>query len=269
MYNLYLNLGPYHWVPFFLTIFTGENVVISGSGFGNASDEVAVQFDEVVCTVTSATDSELQCTLGAGFAGTKSLLVHILSTGVADSDGVQLSYDLRALSPSPAAGSSVGGTEITITGEGFVSEFTDTPQIPDSSEFAADYVPFSYEGTGTCSEWENVVYVGEYQCEITMETNTEITCLTPPQDISADATYNVTVYVRCLDEGSSDEISVVAGEFTYDTSSTPVLTGIEPENGTVIGGENVTIFGSGFSTTPVDNIVKVCSHIYSNSISLW
>ncbi len=140
-----------------------------------------------------------------------------------------------------------------------MTESIDSPRIPEESEFASVYVPFLYEtAVRESSNWENVIFVGDKECEITSETNTLIVCVTPLQDTQLDATYNVTVLVRCTDADNGEQISALAGVFMYDTSVSPTVTGISPENGTVIGGESVTIFGSGFSTTMEDNQVQVC-----------
>ena len=209
----------------------GDSIQIRGAGLESDPSGVVVTFDGIECTVVSASDDTIECTLGAGFGGNKSLYVYILSSGVANTEGIHLQYDVVISSVEPSQGSSAGGTEITITGMGF---------LPEQNE-------------DSCTQ---EVQVGGEECSVTGSSYTSITCLTPA-NTGADALYNVSVTVSCVDDptGSSD---VAIDAFTYDASLTPVLSSVSPSEGSSSGGESITITGSGFSDTVEDNTVMVC-----------
>ena len=209
----------------------GDNIQINGAGLESDTSGVEVTFDGIECMVTSALDDMIECTLGTGFGGTKALYVHILSSGVASTEGIELQYDVAVDSVDPSRGSHAGGTEITITGIGFLAE----------------------QNNGFCTQQ---VLVGENECSVTSTSYTSITCITP-ENTEANVLYSVSVTVSCTDDptGSSD---MAVDAFTYDSLLTPVLDDVSPSEGSSSGGESITISGSGFSDALDGNSVMVC-----------
>jgi|GEM_PF-5467473 len=115
-------------------------------------------------------------------------------------------------SVSPAQGTTLGGTTVTITGTGFV------------------VVP-------------TVTFGGSAATNVVLTSATTLTAVTP-----AHAAGAVDVVVT---NPSGGESTTVTGGFTYEAPPTPVtVTSVSPNKGTVIGGETVTITGTGFLGVP-------------------
>jgi hypothetical protein len=108
----------------------------------------------------------------------------------------------------PSSGPLSGGTVVTITGTGF---------------------------TGATTVWFGTTAV----TSLTVNSDTQITVTSPP---STAGTVNVTVTTL---NGTS--AVTPAGQFTYTAIPAPVVTGLTPASGPVIGGTVVTITGTGFT----------------------
>jgi hypothetical protein len=118
-------------------------------------------------------------------------------------------------SVSPNVGTDSGGRLVTISGSGFTNA-TDV-------EFGSDPVDF------------------------TVNSDTQITTVSPPAD--ADGTVDVTVTTP---DGTSPVAP--ADQFTY--VPTPTVTGISPNLGPVAGGTTITITGTGFTGATAVNFVQ-------------
>jgi len=51
-------------VPRYGNVVGGEDITFSGSGFGTTVADVSIVIDEVVCVVSTVTDTEIVCTTG-------------------------------------------------------------------------------------------------------------------------------------------------------------------------------------------------------------
>ena len=225
----------------------GDLIQIYGSGFSTEDSGSLIFFGTISCDIAFSNETLVECTLGEGSAGKKALYLHVLSGGVANTSGVELLFDIRMDSVDPNEGSTAGGTEIVITGTGFVSESDSIPN--NDMTYALQYA------TDSCSEWTNRVLIGSNECEITGSTHTEMTCITPENTV-VDTIHNITVIVECAD--NSEQVSQTATDsYTYSSLLTPTVTDVNPTEGSGLGGETITIYGSGFSDTPEDNEVMV------------
>lgn len=133
---------------------------------------------------------------------------------------LSFTYVITATSVNPTSGSLVGGQTITISGSGF----------------------------GNTKENANVSLDGS-TCDIISISMSHITCKT-----TAHAEGNVSVEI------SIGESSVtISDAFEYDSSLTISVTSLSPRQGSVSGGELITISGSGFlGTTTVQVGDKNC-----------
>ena len=175
----------------------------------------------------------------------------------------QLEYSVVMETVLPVEGSQAGGTEITISGKGFVSRTSPDsnfvewdPQQPILSD-AYERALIAYDNE--CSEgWENVVMVGVWECDIITADHTTITCTTPAnQNPGTTNVYDVTVNVLCKDVGSVALSDTLSNGFTYSVTLTPTITGVTPPEGSVHGGNSLSITGTGFSDDPLKVSVMV------------
>ena len=234
----------------------GDVIQIHGNGFSSDVTENFVLFGGIVCDVTSSSSVMIECTLGQGTAGTKPLYLHVLSTGVAESEGVQLRYQVEIHSISVTEGSEAGGTEIVIMGTGFVPQPESSDSIPADTNSALDYANTLVD-SGCSSRERNVVLIGDNGCTIFNSTYTSISCITP-ENTGLGTTYNVMVTILCEDNPADMSYTdTLTNGYTYNTALTPNVTSVTPDQGSVSGGERVTISGSGFSETLEENHVMV------------
>lgn len=227
-------------------------ITISGTGFSEVLSENYVLFGEVECTVLSSTTTSIECRLGSGFAGFKVLYLHVLYSGVAETNALGLTYNLVLNGISPSQGSQTGGTEVTITGSGFYHE-TDRHEPPLYARV------MSME---CVSGWRNEASIGGRPCAVIQSEGASLTVKTPAEVAgSAVSTYDVEVLVVCPDNGSTSASAILSGVFTYNSAFTPLLFNITPSVGAIQGGQTVTISGEGFSSNVLQNEVLVRTRI--------
>ena len=234
----------------------GDTIELHGDGFSETPTDNYVKFGSVTCEVTSSTRTQIDCTLGETYAGYKELYLHVISTGVANTSGVGLSYSLAIDSVDVSAGSQGGGTTIVISGSGFypTSSGSSTSSLSLAEEFART---LTSQPSNECSSGsENVVAIGDNACEIVEATLTTITCLTP-EETGGATTYDITASVGCPDNSSSYISAVLTGGYSYDVALTPTVDSILPSDGVIPGGENVVIRGSGFADDATGTTVMV------------
>ena len=123
---------------------------------------------------------------------------------------LNFTYVIAATSVTPASGSLAGGQTITISGSGF----------------------------GNRKENANVSLDGS-PCDIISISMSHITCIT-----TAHAEGNVSVEISIADSSV-----IISNAFEYDSSLTISVTILSPQQGSVSGGEVITISGSGFIDT--------------------
>ena len=230
----------------------GDVIQIHGNGFSSDVTENVVLFGGINCDVTSSSLVVIECTLSQGTAGIKPLYLHVLSTGVAESEGIELWYQVEIDSISVTEGSDAGGTEIVIMGTGFVPQSESNDPIPADTNPAVDYAN-TLADSGCSDRESNLVLIGDNECTIFNSTYTTISCITP-ENSGSETTYNVTVTVLCEDMSYTDTLT---NGYTYNAALTPNVTSVTPEQGSVFGGETITISGSGFSEILEENTVMV------------
>ena len=235
----------------------GDSVTISGTGFSVEPSENYVIFDDVECEVTASTESSLSCTLGSSFASSKLLHIHVLYSGVAQTNGIVLNYELALTSVNPARGSQGGGTEITITGGGFY--FSNAERGGGSPPSLQSEAAASFTAASSCSGgWRNQVLLGGNPCTIVNSSSSSLRVVTPAESTLTPAMKDIQVSVVCQDEPSrSSNTGTLSSAFTYDDTITPTITGLVPASGSITGGQDITISGTGFGAAVEDNMVMV------------
>ena len=234
-----------------------DRITIHGSGFSEVFEENYVMFGDVECDVVSSTVTTIECILGSGFAGFRRLYLHVLYSGIADvTDALGITYSLTVNSVTPPRGSGAGGTVMTIAGSGFY--FAQVGSIRPVSLFEREGV---HSGDGSALEcpsgWENEVLIGGSSCTIVESTNTTLTVIVPAEARGSFLTYDLDVSVVCQDRLNISLSTTLSDAYTYDPLLTPSVTIIAPSSGSIQGGDEVTVSGTGFSTLPSENQVLV------------
>ena len=187
----------------------GTEVTLTGSGFSFSIPEVNVTIGRSVCPVTSSNLTTIKCTAGQSIGGSHEVVVKIANKGFAKPSGGKISfhYQVSVSGVQPARGSIGGGTLVNIKGNGF----------------------------GTTSN-DSCVTIGGSICNVFNSTVTEIWCVTSSHG-SANASVNVTV---------GSEVGSLVNAFVYDSGLTPVVSSLSITEGSVSGGQQLVIQGSGF-----------------------
>ena len=114
-----------------VSVTEGDAITLLGTGFGATAASNRVTIGNATCTVTAATPSRINCTVGHGAAGAAAIGVVVsavdgsrVAPGRADVavGAPAVVYTARIDSMSRLAGSHAGGTLVTITGTGFFAE---------------------------------------------------------------------------------------------------------------------------------------------------
>ena len=126
----------------------GEELTIAGTAFGVAWGQVLIGDSE--CTIKTWFPSSITCTIPSNSHGTYPVHVSVTGNGFADVSAVAgISYTFIVKGMSPRKGSLMGGTQLSLEGEGF----------------------------GNCSDVA-VSLGNSYDCNIEECTDTTITCMT-------------------------------------------------------------------------------------------
>uniref|UniRef100_UPI00193AC945 fibrocystin-L-like n=1 Tax=Styela clava TaxID=7725 RepID=UPI00193AC945 len=103
----------------------GTTVTITGTMLNATASTNEVKIGDAICTITSETATEIQCSTGEpSIGGEKEITVFVGGHGNADTTSVTFTYDMEISSFSPVEGSYGGENTITITGSGFSSDAT-------------------------------------------------------------------------------------------------------------------------------------------------
>ena len=199
----------------------GESVTLTGTGFAaNSAGANSVTFDGVTATsIVVVNDTTITCDTPAGTPGALVDVVVSNANGTATlSSGFRYFTNPTLTSVSSAAGTSLGGTGVTLTGSGFLVDAAGTNSV-------------TFDGAAAT----NVVVVND----------TTITCDTPAGTPGASVDVAVT---------NSNGTATLADGFAYH--STPAVFSLSPSTGVAAGGTQVTISGTGFvNNTPGTNTV--------------
>eukprot|EP00742_Colponemidia_sp_Colp-10_P000666 GILJ01000725.1.p1 GENE.GILJ01000725.1~~GILJ01000725.1.p1 ORF type:complete len:5003 (-),score=847.36 GILJ01000725.1:252-15260(-) len=123
-------------------------VTISGSNFGSTPSAIRVTVNNVLQTLVTASDTELVIQTPTAAPGTYAVDVFVRGRGHAISSAT-LQYLLNIETVSPSTGSLMGGTLVTITGEGFGSNAS-----------------------------VSAVSIADFECSIQSINDTQIVCMT-------------------------------------------------------------------------------------------
>ena len=172
--------------------------------------------------MTSASETVIKCTAGQSVGGSHDVVVKVGNKGFAkpSSGPISFTYEISVSGIRPARGSTGGGTLVTISG----SRFGVTPN-------------------------NSGVTIGDSICDIVNITMTEISCVTTSHDAS-NASVNVAV-------GSG--VGSMLNAFWYDSGMTPIVSSLSTSEGSVSGGEQLMIHGTGFGSQ--QGTVKIGPHL--------
>ncbi|CAG2205079.1 unnamed protein product [Mytilus edulis] len=264
-------------------------VTISGTGFSDQAVNTEVKIGGEVCTASSVTDSEIQCTITNVPAGTQDLDLVITDKGRA-TNSIQITSSAVISSLSPSQGSTNGGTELIIDGNGFVDGSTSVTvdgTACDLVEVALSYIKCKTKSHATGSVDVVVTSNGQTYGNESFEYSSSATpTISSVSPIQGSQGTTITITGTNFGAGSGDntvttggvpctvtsdgatEIQCTAGAVSI--GSVPVLvdvknsglsnndvnfefeltiTAINKNSGSSSGGQTVTITGSGFDDT--------------------
>ena len=197
-----------------------DTITITGTGFSTTNCQNQVTIGSKTCTVATATATQIECTIDAGsdaevgilsrLAVTLSNLGSALNTEKSD---VKRHFVLlpHISSISPSAGSTKGGTRVTVTGGGFYGTVT--------------------------------VTIGSVRCKITSLSYNSIECTTANAYVASE-----TLSVKVRSNGQDVEANCTGScAFEFSSSQTPTVTSVSP---TAISTNDteLTIVGTGFGS---------------------
>lgn len=187
----------------------GTEITLTGSGFSSSVAEVNVTIGGITCHVTSASSSSITCVTGQSIGGSQEIIVVIGDKGVAKpaSGKVLFTYPVIVNEIQPGRGSCGGGTVVTLKGNGFGVTFN-----------------------------VSRVLIGGSICNIIHSNLTELMCVT-----SSHAPGNASVHVTV-----GSEVETLLNAFVFDSGMTPTVSSLSVSQGSVSGGEELVIHGSGF-----------------------
>ena len=191
----------------------GHSITITGANFTGAT---SVKFGSASASFTVNSAASITATSPAGAAGTVDVTVTTAAGTSATVAADQFTYSAGNTPPtvtgvSPNSGYFVGGYDVAISG----SNFTGVQEV----------------------------LFGNQQATFTVNSSGSITAVAPGSQVLGAV--DVTVVTSA---GTSAITS--ADQFTYtNTPPIPVVTGVSPTQGPSTGGTQVTITGSGFTST--------------------
>ncbi|XP_072303332.1 fibrocystin-L-like [Eucyclogobius newberryi] len=191
---------------------SGTLITLTGSGFGSDQQLVSVSLNHVPCSVSSVTETQVQCTVGNNPGGPHPIMLQHQGKGHARS-AVTFNYELTLSSVQPSEGSFGGGALLSIQGSGF---------DPESAE----------------------VQICGHDCKVDRESSTssKLSCYSPHNNATGSE-------IRCVVFVSNPtQTLTLADGYTYKSALTPAITDVSPRRGRTAGGVLLTITGSGFST---------------------
>lgn len=179
----------------------GSTITLTGSGFSTQCHDNSVLIGGSLCHVTGCTSTTINCIAGQFEGGINIVALQVKDIGFAQHVNGEVTFkqDISIKTIKPTKGSTVGGTHVTIIGNGFARN----------------------------KSYINVT-IGGSQCIVTNTTLSQVTCITPKSS-SIQADIKVQVH---------DEIGVLPLAYSYDTGldTTPVIAKIGPSLTQSVGG---------------------------------
>ncbi len=190
--------------PAATTTLGGDTIVLTGTGF---TDATAVSFgDTAAASFTVDSDTQITAVTPARAAGSAEASVATAFGTSTEGPAVRFVAPPTLTSVSPDSVSTLGGDTVVLTGTGFT-----------------DATAVSFGDTAATS--------------FTVDSDTQITAVTPAGTAGADADVLVTTRY-----GSS-----TAGSASVTYVAPPTVIGVTPATGTAVGGTTVVISGTGFT----------------------
>ena len=210
----------------------GEDVTISGSGFGLDEPQVQIisSLDNFAgsvqsadaCAVTASNDTEVTCTLPVKPAGQYLVLVIVPMSGYANTeseDAAMIEYALSVHDFSPKLAGYGGGVVMTVFGQGF-------PTFPEDQDT------------------EVSVTLCNNTCSVLTSNLSTLTCILSPST-AAQRSQNSTLPCNLM--VNQNNITASSNQtFVFSNTLTPRLTSVTPSIGGTAGGTRITLSGSGF-----------------------
>ncbi|XP_038070546.1 fibrocystin-L-like isoform X1 [Patiria miniata] len=196
-------------------------LTLSGSGFSTNAGENNVTIGGVICDVTSFNETSVSCSVGQAAAGLYNVSLKVDGRGDSDypNGPITFKYELGVTNITPTAGSTAGGTRVTIAGYGFSEELENTAVLFGSQTCVIDTIAYD-----------------EIQCVIAMDTQ--------ESRRKRRSTLEVDLIIVVNSQTFTEQ-----DIFTFDSSLTPTIVGISPNVSSVQGGGVLVISGSGFGSS--------------------
>lgn len=205
----------------------GQQITLTGYGFGPAGGSAEVRFDSTRFATTATdvkvlSDTQITATIPREDRqkGDPDQAPITVAIGGARSNAVEFTYAMHVDSITPNAGSPAGGTHVTITGSGFGPAGNNADQVI----FALDTSQANPPPEGRQVPASDVHVVSD----------TEITATTPAE--SDQTGYRPVVSVN-VNEYRSNSV-----KFTFRA----IIKSISPPSASPAGGQRITIMGEGF-----------------------
>lgn len=220
-------------------------LTIMGNGFSPDFEQNEVFLGSTPCLITEAQTSQLKCRVGLSLAGPQPVSVRVPSKGWSNATGngnlaIVFDYQLTVSAISPDTGSLAGGTDVTITGDGFLVYNSSKPQE-----------------TGTM-----LVNLGNQSCAVRWSNRSVILCMTTNSSASL---VNVIVSVNTSKAGGvyNQQTGQLVGGYTYSPQSSPTLLSVFPVSGSGGGGTTLTLHGTLFPSDAASVKVKVTYSLHA------
>ncbi|CAF3637436.1 unnamed protein product [Rotaria sp. Silwood1] len=206
---------------------TGTSITITGTGFSTATCENIVLIGSSYrCPISSVTSTQIVCQIGSNSLlnakSIQSLNVIKDRQGTLSNDGlIQFLFQAKITNISPIQGSTAGGTQITITGDGFTP--SDTRVIVGSIEYTS-------QATITYSQIQFITQQ-------------------PPSNY-----IDQTIPIKILVGTNQAVCSLGSCTYKWAQSVTPYLTSVSPTS--ITGSQTLTLTGQNLAATVLISTVN-------------
>ena len=215
----------------------GSVITLTGTGFDPVTVNNLIHFQPQFtafttfppCVASSASTTQLVCTVPALSGGAYQVSVQVVSAGVTDPAATPVVFTFNAVysTPNPLVltGSIAGGALLVLTGSGF--------HPPASLSFMGN--DSFVESSNYSAAGGDAVTVGGQTCVLEDVTFSLLICRVPAANPQVAGQVPVSINGQSL------------GSYTYATASTPQVTAISPDTASAAVTTVITITGSGFT----------------------